>query len=1111
MSAYFKVIFRSIRQSLGRFLAILLITALGVGFFTGLKVSMPSFIKTGNEYIKDNQMYDIRLISTIGFDEEDIDKLSKTDNVRACEGALFKDAEVRFADKEDYFVLRLHSFMENINMFVLEEGRLPQSGDEIVVDGYNCDASWVGKTLVVRDQDGLNYAEYKVVGTGRSPYYLNFQRGTSDVGNGSVSIYAYADKSAFDYEYYTEAYVKLDSDLYMYSDEYEDLAETEVDRIKTVADIIEYDRFMELKGDAINDYEDGLTEYYDSLKDAQKELTDGVKELEDARVELIDADKELADAKIELDDAQKEISDGESKLATAGDQIEDGRKQLEEGKKTLDESKAALDSALAQVEEGEKYIPELQAKKNELVGMREQLVPAQEQLAASVTAYEAALASYVPFAGEEPIYTEEYLNGLKAQYEEVSGNLQAVEAGIAQIDAQLAAIADGRAQYEAGKAQYDAGVAEYEKNLTAFQKAESDYNSGRRDLSDGKTEYEDGLTKYEDGLKEYEDGLKEYADGRIELIKGQRELGEQMASASLLLDYYKNQIDSLEDPEVFSLGRDTNIGYVSFENDSKIVDDVAAVFPVFFFAIAALVCSTTMQRMVSDERGQIGTMRSLGYSGFAIVMKYVTYSGLASVTGCILGYLVGSKLFPAVIWKAYRMMYGFAPIVFKNDIGIFILSLIVSILCSVGATVFTCLSEFTEEPAQLVRPKAPTPGKRILLERMTFIWKRLHFLHKVSARNVFRFKKRMWMMIIGIAGCTALLLAAFGIKDSCDNLMFFQYDEIQTYDISLLFDGKPNRKKVAKELKALDEKFAKTTGDEFKSESCYVTFENVKHNSKAAIREVTLIASDAENITEFINLHKDGQSFAWPSDGKVSISMKLADTNNLKPGDKITFEYGDEGRTFELEIESVFENYVNHYALINDKTYEQAFGEDYDPSDMLIKLPSKYKDQGMTYASKFASKFDVRSWSAVAEMRKNFEGTMEQLNNIVILVIFCAGMLAFIVLFNLNNINITERVREIATLKVLGFNRGETGSYVFRENFILVFIGFLFGVPLGIVFHRFIIAQIKMDLVAYKVLILPKSYVFALILVLLFSLVVDLVMRGKIEKIDMAESLKSIE
>ena len=338
MSAYFKVIFRSIRQSLGRFLAILLITALGVGFFTGLKVSMPSFIKTGNEYIKDNQMYDIRLISTIGFDEEDIDKLSKTDNVRACEGALFKDAEVRFADKEDYFVLRLHSFMENINMFVLEEGRLPQSGDEIVVDGYNCDASWVGKTLVVRDQDGLNYAEYKVVGTGRSPYYLNFQRGTSDVGNGSVSIYAYADKSAFDYEYYTEAYVKLDSDLYMYSDEYEDLAETEVDRIKTVADIIEYDRFMELKGDAINDYEDGLTEYYDSLKDAQKELTDGVKELEDARVELIDADKELADAKIELDDAQKEISDGESKLATAGDQIEDGRKQLEEGKKTLDDS-----------------------------------------------------------------------------------------------------------------------------------------------------------------------------------------------------------------------------------------------------------------------------------------------------------------------------------------------------------------------------------------------------------------------------------------------------------------------------------------------------------------------------------------------------------------------------------------------------------------------------------------------------------------------------------------------------------------------------------------------------------------------------------------------------
>ena len=560
-------------------------------------------------------------------------------------------------------------------------------------------------------------------------------------------------------------------------------------------------------------------------------------------------------------------------------------------------------------------------------------------------------------------------------------------------------------------------------------------------------------------------------------------------------------------PDLYVLGRDTNVGYMAFENDANIVAGIADVFPVFFFAIAALVCSTTMQRMVSDERTQIGTMRALGYSEFSIIMKYVIYSGSASVTGGLLGYLVGTKLFPFVIWMVYDMMYGFAPVEFESDFGLFVVSMSVSLLCSVGVTIVTALAELRGMPAELIRPKAPTPGKRILLERIGFIWKKLRFTHKISLRNVFRFKKRMWMMIIGIAGCTALLITGFGLRDSIDGIVDLQFDEILCYDISFTFmdDVKPSDMQKVKD--DADTHFG------VKRKSALLKAVNLKHNGSDAIREVTLFASGDAEVTSLLKARTDGNEMPWPEDGTIAISSKLAAKNGLKAGDMITFGVGDDGQEVSVKIGYVFDNFIFHYAYMSDKTYEEVFGERYVPDTLMIGGNEDGSEDvsDYDYAAYIGENDTVETWLVVNDLRTQFRETVGKLNRVVILIIGCAAALAFIVLFNLNNINITERIREIATVKVLGFNRRETGAYVFRENVLLVLMGFAAGIPLGIALHAFVIAQIEMDTVTFMVRILPPSYFYALGFVILFSVIVDLVMRRKMDRIDMAESLKSAE
>jgi len=845
--SYWKVVFRCIKGSLMRYLAILAIIALGVGFFAGLKSTMPAFLATGDKYIRQRSLYDFRILSTIGFDDEDAKKIGEIEGIRASEGAAYEDGIFSrrtgtSGEKEDLVsVVRFHTITENVNTLDLIEGRLPENDHEAVVDAYSCKSDLIGDTLLLSEGEGFAYQEYEVVGRVRSPYYMNFQKGTTEIGGGSIDYFAFVKKDALVFDAYSEIFVKLDEDPKAFSDEYDDRIDS-------------FEKTLRPRVEQV------ISDRYDRLK-------------------------------------------------------------------------------------------------------------------------------------------------------------------------------------EEAEAEYSALLMQY------------------------------GLTS-----------------------------SDPAASEALGIDMSMDEFPSSAD--FYLLKRDTNVGYVSFQNDAKIVDGIASVFPIFFFALAALVCSTTMQRMVSDERSEIGTMRAVGYSKFSIILKYIVYAGSASVIGAVGGFAAGTKIFPFTIWKVYDMMYGFAPITFTTEIPLFLISLIVSLVCSVGVTIVTCFSEFTENPAELVRPKAPPSGKRIFLEYITPVWKRLSFLHKVSARNIFRFKKRMWMMLIGIAGCTALLITGFGLKDSINNLINFQYDEIMTYDVAVNFDPDVEKEEMQKILDAADQKTSTNT------EKILIRTERMKHTSKTAIRDVELFIADDPEFTKFIHPHNGKEEYSLPKTGTVGISLKLAESNDLKAGDKITLEYGEEGKTITCPIDYIFENYTFHYAIMSDATYESSFGEEYRPGGALIRVP---EGKSYEYGSAVGSSENIQSWNVMDEGRKSFSETMEKMNYVVVLVIICAALLAFIVLFNLNNINIAERTREIATLKVLGFKRSETGSYVFRENFILCLLGFILGIPLGIFLHRFVISQIKMDIVAYKILILPPSYLYSLILVILFSLAVDLMMRGKIRRIDMTESLKSIE
>lgn len=564
-------------------------------------------------------------------------------------------------------------------------------------------------------------------------------------------------------------------------------------------------------------------------------------------------------------------------------------------------------------------------------------------------------------------------------------------------------------------------------------------------------------------------------------------------------DAYKKLEDELKEPQVFVLGRNTNFGYMSLLNDTEILNGVAKVFPVFFFVVAALVCVTTMIRMVDEQRVQNGVLKALGYSNMKIIGQYLFYAGSASILGCVAGMFLGSKFMPMVLWEIYHIMYTVdRPIVFLLDWKLFAICVAAYLVCAFATTWFACADDLREAAAQLLRPKAPSAGKRVFLERIGFIWNRIKFLHKVSIRNILRYKKRMFMMILGVGGCTALLVTGFGIRDSIQPIVDYQYSEIHVYDFDVTFMNPVTDENRAE----IDEKCSDVTSD-----MVYYQQKTMNLMTNASTDSVTVIAAD--NIPDsFVRLFNGEEEYSWPERNEVIIDYRLAMDNDIKVGDIITFSDSDYN-TLDLRVKGIFDNYLYDYAYMNIDTYESQTGKDIEYNAACVNAAADTDVHAA--AAKYLGLDCVMDVNVTLDMRERVGNMLESLDYVVLIVLVCAGALAFIVIYNLTNITINERVREIATIKVLGFHRNESAAYVFRENLVLTFISAVVGLPMGIALHRYVMAQIKINSMYFGHRILPMTFVWAFIVTIVFAVLVDFFMFFKLDRVNMAESLKSAE
>lgn len=1057
--------FREIKKSFGRYFAILAIIALGVAFFSGLKITQSVMVHSADVYLKDLQFYDYRLVSTLGFTEENVEALAEKEDVRAAEGAI--SAEVLYKDAgENERVIKMHSITEKVNKLKLIAGEMPQSADECVVDSALFSEDAIGSKLVLSennttdDLDKFAYKEYTITGLVQSPCYIQFERGNTSIGNGRISGFAYILKDGFAVDYDTEIYIKFDEDYDIYSDE--------------------YDSYMDAKEADWEAYtkEQADIRYEKIVKDAQDELDEKKEELEEKRAE---AEAELESAKQQLTDGETEISDGKNQIASAKTELSAKASELQSGKDALSSKAAELESASQQISGQE------------------------SALAAKKAEYEQGLNAYL--AAKQQVTDQR--NSLEAAKAQLTENTPGYEEMLAQIEAGLTEVAGAEAELNAKNAELEAAAGQLSSAESQLAAAKQQIEDGKNALAAAKAELTDGenqLAAAKEQIEEKEDQLEaaetELADGLLQYQEKQSEFDEQMQDADDQIADAQSKIDEIEKPETYVLDRNTNVGYVCLKNDSGVVKGIANVFPVFFFLVAALICMTTMNRMVEEQRTQIGVLKALGFSEGKIMGKYLFYSGSAAISGTLIGYVLGIHFFPLVIITAYGIVYKMGGIYYVSDPPLALVSLTVAVLCSIGTTWLSCHKELKEVAADLMRPKAPKAGKRVFLEHVPFIWKRLKFLQKVSVRNIVRYKKRFFMMVIGISGCTALLVMGFGVRDSVVAVADQQYEEIQLYDIGVTL--KAGKMPGEADLKSLDSVLEKEN-----AAGMYAMEKTIDLVTDKGTKSIHMVAvENPDEVGDFISLHtKKQEPIAYPKEGEAVLSKKVAETYAVKKGDTILLRDSDNNE-MHLKVTGICENHIYNYVYIAPESYEKQIG-DVVFKNVYVRLPDASDIHEVSAALMKAD--GVTAVTVNSDMLSRISQMMSCMNYIVIIIIICAGALAFIVLYNLNNINITERVREIATIKVLGFYPKETASYVFRENMVLTAIGCGLGLILGKWFHRFVMGEIQIDMVSFNVQINAVSYLFSVLLTMGFAWIVNCMMTGKLERINMAESLKSID
>lgn len=1093
-----KDFYMEIKKSPGRFLSILFIVALGVAFFSGIRSSEPDMRITGDTYFDDSELMDIKALSTYGVTEDDVQAMEELSGVEKAEGTYSADFLYRTEDEQ--YVLHVMSIQKEMNQIVVTEGRLPKKCGECLVDDES--DYQIGDEITLESgtddpvSDTLKTDTLTVVGRGNSPCYLSYGRGSSTIGTGSVTAFLMVPDETFALDEYTEVYlqVKGAKELLAFMDAYNDKIEDVVEKAEDLSD------------------ERGKIRKQEIVDEAKEKLADAKEELEEGKEE---ARKELADAKDKITDAENKLADGKDEIANGRKQIEKAKKTLKQKQKELDKAKDDYQSGKKELEKGKKeyekglkeYESAKAAAQPELEKGRAQAELLKTQISQDESTYQNLLEKIAQLEKTDDGTDEEIkvqLEVLKQQSEgmsqKIAGEKQAystIESKLSQAETKLE---ESETKLSLAKKKLDAG----EKKLKGVP---GKLKSGQKQIDNGWKELENQEEKLSEGAREIATNEKKLSDAKQEYEDGKKEAEEEIKDGEEKIKDAEKEIAEIEDPKWYVYDRSTLVEYSGFGENAERLGAIGRVFPVLFFLVAALISLTSMTRMVEEQRTSIGTMKALGYGKVAIASKYLGYAFLATIGGSVLGVLIGEKVLPYIIVYAYGILYHHIPeiIVPYNWTYAFMASG-AAIFCTMFATWMACYHELQAQPAILMRPPAPKNGRRVFMERISFIWKRLSFTWKSTIRNLMRYKKRFFMTIFGIGGCMALMLVGFGLKDSCYEIAKLQYADIQLYDGNIYLEEDVTEKQREEIRNALQKEKDIANYTDVNMQNITLT------NGKKERSVYECVFESVEDVPKFVDFHdrKTKEPYQLSDDG-VILSEKTGKLLDAKEGATVFIKDVEKGNK-KVKIEHICENYMGHYMYMTPTYYKKVYGENPEYNSICMIADDECSTEQIEEIGKrILAEEGTLSVSYTHDIEKQLADMLRSLNLVIIVLIISAGMLAFVVLYNLNTVNIAERKRELATLKVLGFYDMEVAEYVYRENMILTLIGAVLGVGLGKVLHRFIIETVEVDSAMFGRNINMPSFLYSLLFTVAFSMVINGIMYFKLKKIDMVESLKSIE
>ena len=1160
-SMLLKNAFKTISKTKGRFFSILAIVAVGVAFFSGVLASAPNMKYNVDLYFDKYNLMDYRIASNFGLTEDDIKSLEDIDGIEGVMPAYSADVIATINDKESVF--RIHSLniddvdpqsKDYINQIVVLEGRLPNKSGECIVESSQMmeDAIEIGDKITIRSgnddpiEDTFNTTTYEVVGIMNTPYYLSYEKGSTNIGGGTVNYYMYVPSGDFSMEVYTEAYLTVEgAKAYnSYSQSYFDYIEDITNQLENLgidrseirrADILE--EAQEELDKYQKEYEDGLQTYNEEIAKAEKEIEDGKMDLLEARVTL-QSNKDIAQAQFTT--AQTQIDTYKEQLGMLQKQYDDAEAEYQKSSadvlKQREETQKQLEIAQEQEATAKKAYDEQNAKYLSLKDISDKKNTAQQAITTAEASNEMLNIELIAKKNAlEQATTDEEKNKLQTEIDEIEktiaenqqtiidnqGIITDIDTNYPNLEQDLneasIELAKSQAEYETYHSQvelYQEAINSIDEGLSSSRqvldalKEQIDYYSKKMEDSQNElnTQKAQAEVEFANAEKELQNATYDLAQGEIELENKKAEGQEELDDAYDELVKAQDEINKIEEAKWYVLDRNSHYSYVDYEGACDRIAAIAKVFPVFFYFVAALVCLTTMTRMVDEERSEIGTLKALGYNNGKIAFKYVFYAAIASILGSIVGLAVGVFAFPYIIYTAWNMMYLLpSAMQFEMQWDIMITATLLSVLITTVASFASCYKSLVEVPSELMRPKAPKIGKKIMLERIPLIWKHLSFTSKVTFRNIFRYKKRFIMTVVGISGCTALIVAGFGIKDSINTIVDKQFGEIFKYNgVVSIDDSMTNTEKADLVTKienssSISEAFLSYTANGT------LTFDGDD-------RDVTIcVIDDSETFADFFDLHeRESKEPLSLSANGIIITERMANALGIKVGDQVSLENVD-GMTRTFTVDGICENYVNHYVYMTSAAFKNTYDIRAVNNSIYVKVDEQYQNDDSVPAQEISKLEGVETMTFNTAIRNNFEDMIKSLDYIVVVLIVSAGALAFVVLYNLTNVNISERTREIATLMVLGFNNHEVNRYIYNENILLTLIGSFVGLGLGKILHLTIMVVVELDYIMFGRVINNISYVYAVVITLVFAMIVNQVMKKKLRNIPMVESLKSVE